>query len=422
MYQSKKDYPVAIYGAGAVANTLFRRLQKEYDIVCFCETAEEKCGGTLAGLPIYRFDDARKRFEDLHFFIATRAIHRYEIMDFLIRSGVEKELIINYQPYRKYCSCVDVESRIGLSEKHMLFCPSSFGRHRSPAIEYTGDPVQDVKTFIAKRNELLYAFEHQDAEIPEFAQGCKTCPNRHVAYWPDNKVIDDVCFSIKHKCNFHCCYCVENQLDKSQLTGSEHLTEVIELLKEMRKQDILSEKAIISVAPTEISIHPYRDFMLENMKDYVCQFTTNGAVYVEQIGEALKNGGKIFCSLDAGTPATFKKVKGVNEKLFNQVVENLTRYATDGQVETKYIFLTDINDNEQDVEGFIAACEKIKPVSIHIARDTNTYDTVKCMSQNTLDMIVYMIRLAREKGFHVNCSPLAFNKQEYDYLKSKVAF
>lgn len=421
MGECKKEFPVAVYGAGAVANSLLKRLQAEYNVVCFCETAKEKCGGTLAGLPILQAVDAQKQFEDLHFYVAARTNHKYNIMDFLINNGVEKERILNYAPYKKYCSCVDIESRMGISGDFMLFCCGSLARHRSPLIRYTGDPIQDMNLFTQKRDEILHAFEH-DLELPEYAEGCKNCPNRQVNFWPIEKVIDDVCFSIKHKCNFRCSYCIENDVDKSELTGNEHLDEALAVLDEMSKQGILSDKAIVAVSSTEISVHPYKEKILDVLNKHICQFTTNAAVYVDQISEGLRNGGKVYCSLDAGTPETFRKVKGVNEQLYWRVIDNLIQYGTHGVVEAKYIFLTDVNDNKEDVEGFIAACEKIKPVAIHIARDSNTYDVEKCLSTQTLDMMVYMIRLAKEKGFHVNCSPLVFNTREYDYLKSNVKF
>ena len=170
----------------------------------------------------------------------------------------------------------------------------------------------------------------------------------------------------------------------------------------------------ICVAPTEITIHPYRDKIVKATKDYVCQFTTNASRYVDTIADSLARGGKIFSSLDAGTAKTFQKIKGVD--MFNKVCNNLKCYAEAGEVEVKYIFLPGVNDNEEDVTGFIQACKNINPSAIHISRDINNYG--KPLEVHTLDMIANMISKGNEQGLRVNCSPLVFTSAEYDYIQN----
>lgn len=416
--RKKAEFPVAIYGAGAVANSLYGILKKEYNVVCFCDSDKKKQGGVLLGKPVMSIEDAEKQYADLHVFVATQTEHKFAIMDALIKKGFPKEKILNYEPYKWYKSCSQLESRIGVAGEAMVICPSSFGKRKAPVIGYQGDVEKDIAKFIEVRDAIIEEVASDGTIKSEKAgsHNCIGCPNVREGFWAENRRISDVCFSIKHKCNFKCCYCVEAKLDKSELSGDEHLDEVLGMLASMREKNILDKKAIISVAPTEISVHPFKEKILDSTKNYVCQFTTNSAVYVEKIAESLENGGKIFCSLDSGTRETFKEVKGVD--CFQRVCDNLKNYAKHGEVEVKYIFLPDVNDNEADVKGFVEAAEYIGATAIHIARNACEFNVG--LSEHTLKMIILMINEARNKDIWVNCSPLVFNKEEYEYIQSRV--
>lgn len=414
----KLKFPVAIYGAGATANSLFVSLKQQYNVVCFCDGDKQKHGSMLLGLPVMKFDDAIMHYEQLRVYVGTNVNYKFEIMDRLITEGFPKERILNYEPYKKYRSCQCLETRIGFSEQAMLICPSSFGRNQSPVIPYSGNSNQNMKNYMRVRDSIIDTLSYSTQQTDDcIKHNCTNCPEVKDGFWAVKRRISDICFSIKHRCNFKCSYCVEAKLDKSALTGNEHLDEVLDTMGLMRDQGVIDKLAIVSVAPTEISIHPNRDKILKTMEPYICQFTTNCGVYVEAIAKSLQKGGKIYCSLDAGTPETFLRVKAVN--CFRKVCDNLKKYAESGTVEIKYIFLPDCNDNEVDLDGFIEACKTISPAAIHIARNTYDYGTI--LSKHTMDMIVRMINKAMEQGLQVNCSSLIFLPEEYKYIKDEVS-
>lgn len=413
----KLKFPVAIYGAGATANSLFVSLKQQYNVVCFCDGDKQKHGSMLLGLPVMKFDDAIMHYKKLRVYVGTNVNYKFEIMDRLITEGFPKERILNYEPYKKYRSCQCLETRIGFSEQAMLICPSSFGRNQSPVISYTEDSEQNIKDYISIRDEIIDSLTLSTRKNNCVEHNCANCPEVKEGFWAVNRRISDICFSIKHRCNFKCSYCVEAKLDKSELTGNEHLDEVLDTMELMREIGVIDKLAIVSIAPTEISIHPNRDKILNTMRPYICQFTTNCGVYVDVIAKSLQRGGKIFCSLDAGTPETFQKVKTVN--CFQKVCDNLKKYAESGAVEIKYIFLSGYNDNEEDVDGFIEVCKDISPVAIHIARNTCNYGTV--LPKRTMDMMARMISKGIEEGLQVNCSPMVFMPEEYNYIKTTVS-
>lgn len=411
---NETQWPVAIFGAGSTAISLYKRLRAQYNVVCFCDSDERKWGTQLLGLPVLSFEQALEAHPDLHVYVATNDDYKFEIMEKLISSGFARERIVNYESYRKYTSCRCLETRIGFSEKMILICPSSFGRHQSPRIPYTQDPAKNIKNFLAARDEIIDCVSTgRPVTEGDKAYTCIGCPELKERYWAVNRRINDICFSIKHKCNFSCCYCVENKVDKSALTGNENLDAVLGTMQLMSERGIIDTLAIVAVAPTEITIHPYRDKILDFTQQYVCQFTTNASVYVEQIAASLQNSGKMFTSLDAGTRETFRRVKGVDR--FERVCDNLKRYAESGEVEMKYIFLPGMNDNPADVDGFLAVGREIQPIAIHISRNTDDFGTT--LPEHTLRMIARMVRKAGEIPIQVNISPLIFSQEEYQTIR-----
>jgi molybdenum cofactor biosynthesis enzyme MoaA len=83
---------------------------------------------------------------------------------------------------------------------------------------------------------------------------------------------------------------------------------------------------------------------------------TNGVVLSRAILAALPTmTGSIVTSIDAGTPETFYKIKGVN--LFHQVLENLREYALVANTKvTAKMILTP--DNCMEAMDFLNAIEK----------------------------------------------------------------
>jgi len=101
-------------------------------------------------------------------------------------------------------------------------------------------------------------------------------------------------------------------------------------------------------------------------------------------------------SLDAGTAETYAKIHGVD--LFDKVCYNLEQYARHGLVELKYIILPNINDNENDIFGFLSLCERIKNTDIAVSRD---YFDTRPFSEHTINMIVKLVQNGRQLGMNV---------------------
>ena len=94
---------------------------------------------------------------------------------------------------------------------------------------------------------------------------------------------------------------------------------------------------------------------------------TNSVVFKEPIKEFLEQELiKVVTSIDAGTPETFKAVRG-KDKFFD-VFANLKKYSEKpGRVTVKYI-LTEGNSSEEELEKFVEHCIKYNLISVIISQ------------------------------------------------------
>lgn len=101
----------------------------------------------------------------------------------------------------------------------------------------------------------------------------------------------------------------------------------------------------------------------------------------------------IYCSVDAGTVETFRKVKGVDG--FDRVCENLREYAKHGPVILKYILLDGINHTDQDLKGFFKLADEVA-VRVELTRDF--LDSTSLFSDHALEFAARFITHFRNTG------------------------
>ena len=109
------------------------------------------------------------------------------------------------------------------------------------------------------------------------------------------------------------------------------------------------------------------DIFLEHNAHKI-MFYTNGLKYMPSIVKAShQTNCMVICSVDAGTPETFKKLKPAGD--FDTVMENLAKYSkyclkenpiTTGytDINAKYILIQGINDSPDELESFLTAAAK----------------------------------------------------------------
>ena len=98
---------LALYGAGKnVITELIDGKLWGLNPVCFCDADESKQGTMYIGLPVLSFDQVLCEFgKETSFYITLDIPLKFDVQEYLINQGVEKERIINYEsdikPYKE---------------------------------------------------------------------------------------------------------------------------------------------------------------------------------------------------------------------------------------------------------------------------------------------------------------------------------
>jgi len=210
-----------------------------------------------------------------------------------------------------------------------------------------------------------------------YSKGCASCCH----YQKQDKMADGrihyVNFSMyPSPCQSKCIYCDvhnENQAINTPELKREY-EKIFELLEYALRCGVIAPNATWQVSCGEISIHPYKERILELVKNQAVIFFTNCFKFDSAIAEILKTNPRssINLSIDAGTAKTWHHIKGVNN--FEEVALNLTRYSLASidpkQVTLKYIVLPGVNDGKEDYEMLIEMMRILKITHLSISRDT----------------------------------------------------
>jgi wyosine [tRNA(Phe)-imidazoG37] synthetase (radical SAM superfamily) len=204
------------------------------------------------------------------------------------------------------------------------------------------------------------------------AMDCKRC------LMVEHKRYGDISFSglghidLQHYtiCNLRCTYCAYTRDD----------------MHYPPQYDALALLRLFS--PDDVHWNAHVDFaggeptLLENLEEYLSFFRsrrirvlmfTNAVRFHQAIYDGLADGSIywVTTSLDAGTPSTYKALRGRDQ--YEQVLENLSRYAVagskgKGMLSVKYIFCG-TNCGEDDLLGFAYAMLALRPQKVWLTFD-----------------------------------------------------
>jgi len=234
-------------------------------------------------------------------------------------------------------------------------------------------------------------------------QGRKTCCDgcMLLAYGgarPNNFRLKSISFGHNSRCNFKCSYCTTR---KNQRTGTDGLA--LGLVRGLADAGLLQENMEYSWAGEgEPVLDPDFDeitSMFERQGAAGLVYT-NASVHSSLLERALMAGRmRIVTSLDAGTPATFERMHGVDA--FARVVANLERYLVAGgpdAVSLKYILSPD-NTGEEELERFVALCGSMGVRAVIISSDYS-------LAANPFAAQAQFLReRAQDAGLDVSLSP-----------------
>ena len=183
-------------------------------------------------------------------------------------------------------------------------------------------------------------------------------------------------------CQCKCFYC--SLRDKEIYSGWEKNAAIVsayekafDLLNYAKRENILSPRTAWNVNSGEITVHPFKKQILEQVKGYPVLFFTNGFIFDEGIAKELHDNphAALNISLDAGTAETWHKVKGVNN--FSHVLANLKKYISVAyhpqQIFFKYIIFPGINDSDEDFFAFAEIEKSLNMTAVNVSRDNRRF-------------------------------------------------
>jgi pyruvate-formate lyase-activating enzyme len=404
---------VVFFGAGEYAQGTFEASAKKYAPVAYGDNDIKKHGTTFMGLPVMSLDQLEARYPGCRYYLTVNVHAKPYLMESLCASGVEPSRIINYEDFKRYTSCQWLEASLSLASNGGLlvlkFCCRSYGKNVSPRVNLDGKSCEEALLNLFTMRDRVIEELNQQAEsdpqssVPPYIppellklsglpaeygtkNPCLGCCNVKDGLWLSNRRIRFVGISHRAICNFRCSYCSSKAYIPTIADSRADADAQLAFMRFLKKNGHIDADTRFDFGAGEILIHPRRDEILVELMDYDCWIYTNASAYSEKIGELLSRGKSRLCpSIDAGTRATFAKIKGVD--VFDKVCENLARYSLDGFVHLKYIVMPGLNDNDADIAGFIDLCGRLKIKAVDISR---AFDLVP-FGDYTIDAVARMM-------------------------------
>ena len=407
-------------GAGQWANDNKDFLPK--NAVCFCDKDVKKQGTFLHGLKVLSLTEALAQFPQYDVFLSVSATYVREIVSYLGERGIGRSRIKLASDTEQHGGCIHLEKTPWLTVggariKVVSECIDTL------SIERSGNLVEDIKRIESNRQECRKkSFERVCAFV------CGECFVNAWDYYP-SKIRDvdyNIVFESNYKdtvCNARCCYCTAYD-ERRYEQNIKHMKNSPMFIEDWREIMRLfsGKKLFVGMAQGEMTISPWKMEVMNNVNEQNWEILvpTNCFVYDECLAEIAADGRAHFIfSLDAGTPETFKKVKGFDKLAV--CVENIRKYlnkckASDGNC-LKYLLLEDINDKDKDFDEFIAIAKELG-CPIMISNDNFTLpDRMNTNLRNRLTDFVDRIHAA---GLSVSLGRATFQAQDYEILRELV--
>jgi len=346
-----KKNSIIFYGAGNYAVENLERLELDgLTPVCFADSDVNKHNTKLGRYDIFPLDIAMQKFPDYVLILTLYRSSLFTVTQYLLKRGIPKERIRYVEPveYRLECDHLC----FAMFDNEFAFCCfSDLSKHHSSKGDFSTDILEWKRLY----NELLTDKRNGKPTV------CDGCPFLKWGIYPIEpwKIIRFVSSS-NSICNFSCIYCFKEYINTN--TGDVLIDNLFIQCKQLT--DYYNDPeltVIIARGEPTISFKFDEAINLLSQKSKKISIATNAFIYSETISEVAKAGVNVeLCvSNDAGTPETFTKIKGLD--CYETVIKNLMLYAENGiHICLKYIILSGINDNEEDISGFTRLAKMLR--------------------------------------------------------------
>lgn len=251
-----------------------------------------------------------------------------------------------------------------------------------PSVQLCKTGKETIKNFLQMRSDFIAEGMslHTHTGQP-LSAACINCPQYQLHRWKNKELVQMVHISMTPApCQSKCIYCEVIKMPQAfhDPAVQESYERVFDALDYADKSGLIAPDAAWMISSGEITIHPYKDRILDMVENKNATFFTNAFLFDERIGNILSSNPRtsINLSIDSGTPETWFKIKGADN--FDKMVENLKKYyarsARDGQITLKYILLPGINNFAEDYRGVANLMKALGVSSLIISRERRSYE------------------------------------------------
>jgi len=379
--------PVIFYGAGCLGKAFAKKTAKYgINLVCFIDG---NFIGEIDKLPVYKPDSLPRLLSENQGAAVVITTNKpdfiVQIKENLQRLGVKSEQVYDsfddffpdvYVQSEK-CYCPNLLDFLIFGHKFLRYCCYPRGNYfpvsNVPSEMQNLDGLKAAyNKFLVKRKEAFTSAKN--GLIP---LGCKNCYMLTAQEIPEKQprfstIVANFYPSV---CNADCVYCSwgfsnDRDCNLQEAKKFQFSKFMAELLMKLKSDNMISKETAISYESGEIAILPDNEFILSfavDNPDFRFTILTNAIVYNPLISQILSQNKEAYIrvDMDAGTPETYLKVKGVNK--FYKVIENLKKYVAHGKVEVKYVIIPDMNDDDANLYGAVNVAKELKLKSMVIS-------------------------------------------------------
>lgn len=271
-------------------------------------------------------------------------------------------------------------------------------------------------------------FNSRNDFIQENKQGrvnlkCRNCFNLKKLNWDEKPVIKYIHFNHWTYCNSDCEYCYIKK-EESLKKGMQNYN-ALPILKEILSRVEFDPDGEITFAGGEPTLLNEFDEIIEYLLQIGAKkiiVHSSGVKYSQALEQGIKEQKiQMVISSDSGTEDTFKKIK--NTCNFATVWENTKKYAqfqtADENVISKYIFIPNVNDNQNEILSFIHKVSEagVKTVVLDIEHE------YYFANKNNLTKMLRLLSLCeflKAKASAYGIKVLLYNTATYLYEKYKL--
>jgi hypothetical protein len=306
---------------------------------------------------------------------------------------------------------LNFNGRIDKGEKCLTQCCESI--NNIPGTALFDSPQQTMECFMRNRAELIaesvrFSLLGGSDDERRFTAGCAKCANYiEGEYGSFDGLIHYINLSMypapcQCKCIYCDVHCSENGVFNQQLHAA-YYEKLFDALCYAETNGLIAPNATWQISSGEIAIHPYKDRIMDLVRNHTASFYTNCFIFDEKIAANLAQNPRsvINLSIDSGMPETWHRIKGVDN--FAAVTENLVKYLNSssrpGQITLKYIVLPGINNSLGDYLSVIEIMKILKVSHMTISRDTNEkYAHDEKANENLISAAGYFAALLHKNG------------------------